>query len=153
MEGIPCLVLWREIISVFGGGHPQATQKTPTMSTIEDTLTNVDYVPTTLPENDNTAVLLVMEDNESVIKMVIKTRAASMRHVSRTHRIDLDWLFERFHHDPAIQIRYIGTKEQIADFLTKGAFAINQWKELCKLAQIGNNVYRSGGAPPRKYTR
>ena len=117
MEGIPCLVLWREIISVFSGGESQAMQTPPPMHTIEDVLANVDYAPTTLPENDNQAVLLVMEDNEAVIKMVIKTRAASMRHTGRTHRIVLDWLFERFHLDPAIQIRFVGTKEQIADFL------------------------------------
>ena len=65
-----------------------------------------------------------------------------MRHTGRTHRIDLDWLFERFHLDPVIQIRFGGTKEQIADFLTKGAFAANQWKELCKLAQIGNGIFK-----------
>ena len=74
--------------------------------------------------------------------MVIKNRAATMRHVSRTHRIDLDWLFERFLLDPAISIRYVGTKEQIADFLTKGLFTSNSWNHLCKLAQVGNGTWK-----------
>ena len=113
------------------------------MDTLEQVLTNVDYVPTTLPEHDDKAVLLVMEDNDAVIKMVVKSRAATMRHVGRTHRIDLDWLIERFQSDPGIKIRFVGTKEQIADFLTKGAFASAQWKDLCKLAQIGNGVFKN----------
>ena len=34
------------------------------------------------------------EDNETVIKMIIKSRSPTMRHVSRTHRVALDWLFD-----------------------------------------------------------
>ena len=41
-----------------------------------------------------------------------------MRHVPRTHRVDLDWLFERLREDPGISIRHVGTKNQIADMLT-----------------------------------
>ena len=35
------------------------------------------------------------EDNEAVIKMIIKGRSPTMRHVSRTHRVALEWLFDR----------------------------------------------------------
>ena len=42
-----------------------------------------------------------------------------MRHVSRTHRVALDWLFDRVNLDPKIQIKYIDTKNQLADILTK----------------------------------
>ena len=46
-----------------------------------------------------------------------------MRHVSRTHKIALDWLFDnRIDLDPNIQNRYIDTKNQLADILTKGNF-------------------------------
>ena len=60
-----------------------------------------------------------------------------MRHVPRTHRVDLDWLFERVREDPGISIRYVNTKMQIADILTKGSFTAAQWEVLCRLAQIG----------------
>ena len=33
-----------------------------------------------------------------------------MRHVSRTHRVALDWLFDRFNLDPKIQIKYVDSK-------------------------------------------
>ena len=45
-----------------------------------------------------------------------------MRHVSRIHRVALDRLFDRINLDPKIQIKYIDTKNQLADTLTKGNF-------------------------------
>ena len=66
------------------------------------------------------ALLYVFEDNEAVIKMIIKGRSPAMRHVSRTHRVALDWLFDRMNLDPKIQNKYIDTKNQLADILTKG---------------------------------
>ena len=57
-------------------------------------------------------MLYVFEDNEAVIKMIIKGRSPTMRQVSRTHRVALDWLFDRSNPDSKIQIRYIDTKHQ-----------------------------------------
>ena len=56
------------------------------------------------------ALLYIFEDNEAVIKMIIKGRSTTMRHVSRTHRVALDWLFDRINLDPKIKIKYIDTK-------------------------------------------
>ena len=53
-----------------------------------------------------------------------------MRHVSRTHRIALDWLFDRINLDSKIQIKYIDTKNQLADILTKGSFTRDEWNHL-----------------------
>ena len=66
--------------------------------------------------------VLSLETNEAVIKMIIKGRSSTMRHVSRTHRVALDWLFDRINLDPKIQIKYIDTKNQVADILAKGNF-------------------------------
>ena len=66
------------------------------------------------------AFLYIAEDNEAVIKMFIKGRSPTMRHVSRTHRVALDWLFDGINLDPKIQIKYIDFKNQLADILTKG---------------------------------
>ena len=55
-----------------------------------------------------------------------------MRRVSRTHRVALDWLFDRINWDPKIQIKYTDTKNQLADILTKGSFSKNEWNHfLC----------------------
>ena len=59
-----------------------------------------------------------------------------MRHVSRTHRVALDWLFDRINLDSKIQIKYIDTKNQLADILTKGNFTRDEWNHLLSLFNI-----------------
>ena len=61
-----------------------------------------------------------------------------MRHVSRTHRDALDWLFDRINLDPKIQIKYIDTKNQLADMLPKGNFTCDEWDHLWCLFNIGH---------------
>ena len=61
-----------------------------------------------------------------------------MRHVSRTHRVALDWLFDRINLDPKIQIKYIDTKNQLADMLTKGNFTRDEWNHLLCLFNISH---------------
>ena len=68
--------------------------------------------------------------------MIIKDRSPTMRHVSRTHRVALDWLFDRINLDPKIQIKYIDTKNQLADILTKGNFTRDEWNHLLNLLNI-----------------
>ena len=93
-------------------------------------LDNVDFIPSNVQSSHQEALLYVFEDNEAVIKMIIKGRSPTMRHVSRTHRVALDWLFDRINLDPKIQIKYIDTKNQLADILTKGNFTRNEWNHL-----------------------
>ena len=80
----------------------------------------------------------MFEDNEAVIKMIIKGRSPTMRHVSRIHRVALDWLFDRINLDPKIQIKYIDTKNQLADILTKGHFTRDEWNHLLCLFNISH---------------
>ena len=61
-----------------------------------------------------------------------------MRHVSRTHRVALDWLFDRINLDSKIQIKYIDTKNQLADILTKGNFTRDEWNHLLNLFNISH---------------
>ena len=61
-----------------------------------------------------------------------------MRHVSRTHRVALDWLFDRIDLDRKMQIKYIDTKNQLADTLTKGNFTRDEWNHLMCLFNISH---------------
>ena len=70
--------------------------------------------------------------------MIIKGRSPIIRHVSRTHRVALDWLFDRIDLDPKNQIRYIDTKHQHADMLTKGNFTRDEWNHLLCLFNISH---------------
>ena len=53
-------------------------------------LSNVDRVPSNVQFSHQEALLYVFEDNEAVIKMIIKG----------THRVALGWLFDRINLDP-----------------------------------------------------
>ena len=67
---------------------------------------------------------------------MMKGSSATMRHASRTHRVALDWLFDRIKLDPKIQIWYIDTKHQLADILTKGNFTRDEWNIFLHLFNI-----------------
>ena len=71
-----------------------------------DVMKDIDAVPSNVQSSRQEALLYVFEDNEAVIKMIIKGKE---RHVSRTHRVALDWLFDRINLDSKIQIKYIDT--------------------------------------------
>ena len=83
-------------------------------------------------------MLYIFEDNEAVIKMIIKGGSFAKRHVARTHRVALDWLFDRINLDPKIQIRCVDSKHQLADMLTKGNITRDEWSHLFRLFNIMN---------------
>ena len=78
------------------------------------------------------------EDKEAVIKMIMKGRSLTMRHVSRTHRVALDWLLGGIKMDPKIQIKYVDSKNQLADSLTEGNLKRDEWSHLLRLFNIMN---------------
>ena len=116
MDGIPAHL----VIEVFHSS-PNQTNKTKDVrepwgskhSTTHKTnsnhldLTNIDHVPSNGTHSGFNALLYVFEDNEAVIKMKIKGRGPTMRHVSRTHRVALDWLLDRINLDSKIQILHM----------------------------------------------
>ena len=98
-------------------------------------LDHVDFISSNVNSSRKEALLYIFEDNEAVIKMIIKGRSPTMKHVSRTHRVALDWLFDRIDLDPKIQIKYIDTKNQLADILSKGNFTRDEWNHLFVFVQ------------------
>ena len=103
-----------------------------------DDIDNVDVLPSDVHSSRQEALLYIFEDNEAVIKMIINGRSPTMRHVSRTHRVALDWLFHRTNLDPKIQIKYVDTENQFADILIEGNFTRDEWNHLLRLFNIGN---------------
>ena len=105
---------------------------------IDDDLDNVDLFSSNVNSSRKEALLHVFEDSEAVIKTIMKGRSLAMRHVSRTHRGALDWLFDRIKLDPKIHIQYIDTKNQLTDILTKGNFSRDEWSRLLFLFNISH---------------
>ena len=68
--------------------------------------------------------------------MIMKGRCSNLRHVSRTHRVDLDCPFDQINLDSSTFIRRLRTTEQVTDMLTRGAFTTIQWKSLTRLFDI-----------------
>ena len=107
------------------------------LGTMEEILANVDYVPPNVPPTNGLGKCNVLDDNEAVIKMSIKTRAPTLHYVTRTQSVDLSFIFCPFQKDPGLEMNYINTKMQIGDLLTKGQFTAEQFNHLLRLAQVG----------------
>ena len=103
-----------------------------------DVMEDIDSVPSNVQSLRQEALLYVFEDNEAAIKMIIKGRSPTMRHVSRTHRVALDWLFDRNNLEPMIQINMLTPEKQLADILTKGSFSRDEWNHPHCLFNIMN---------------
>ena len=93
MDGIPALDLWDLSVTVLHKNTHQNNQvrgdpfQSPTRKKIHgkiDDLNNVDFVSSNVNSCHKAAMLKIIEDNEAVIKMIIKGRSPAMRHVSRT---------------------------------------------------------------------
>ena len=142
LDWIPALDLWDLIVLVLGittqnhdgTGQPgvgRDTSHEPSQQSrgMFNVLNNVDRVPQTSKFRIK-KLCCMYEDNDAVLKMIFKGRRPTMRHISRTHRVALDWLFDRIKVDPKIQIKYIDTKNQLDDILTKGNFTRDEWIHL-----------------------
>ena len=158
MEGLPALLRWEIVWDVFSDS-PAKAKKQGDLDKVEkciltpvfNLIGQIDYVPCTLPKSKGKGRLVLFEDNDAVIQMCNKGRSPTLRHVPRTHRVDLDWLWERVREDPGVFVRYVGTKEQMADIFTKGSFSSEQRLRLCRLAQIGpQSDFESSVDPDRK---
>ena len=155
LDGIPALDLRDLIVAVLGNTNqsqkehgdllmnkrevrPRTIHKRKQSQRVINDLDDVDSVPSNVKSSHQEALLYVFEDNEAVIKMIIKGRSPTMRHVSRTHRVALDWLFDRINLDSIIQIKYIDTKNQLADILSKGNSTCDEWNHLLCLFNISH---------------
>ena len=145
MDVLLALYLWDVVIEVLRSSNSTESPTNPAAGNCSrnhtsktkqkgnrdvDQLSHVGYVTTNANSSQGESQLYIFEDNEAVIKMMIKGRSPTMRHVSRTHRVALDWLFDRINWDPKIQIKYVDTRNQLADMLTKGSLTRDEWNHL-----------------------
>ena len=158
LDGLPALDLWDAVIEVLhlskntdpptqqaAGNSPRKEVRSTHSNTKSkrrgnrdvDELSKVDHVVTNARSSRCEAQLYIFEGNEAVIKMIIKGRSPTMRHVSRTHRVALDWSFDKINLDPQkIKIKYVDTKNQLADMLTKSNFTRDELNHLLRLFNI-----------------
>ena len=157
MDGLPALDLWDVVIEMLRSTNKTKSPSTPAASgngcqtgnclqntpkpkqkghRDVDQLSCVDHVSTNAQFSQGESQLDIFDDNEAVIKMIIKGRSPTMGHVSRTHRVALEWLFDRLNLNPKVQIEYVETKNQLADTLDKGSFTHDEWNRHLRLLNI-----------------
>ena len=72
------------------------------------------------------------EDNQAMIRVCETGRNPTMRHLGRTHRVDVAWLHERFQ-EPTLTLVYEKTDAQAADIFTKAFSNPETWHHVCGL--------------------
>ena len=78
------------------------------------------------------------------MKTIIKGRCPHMCHVSRTHRVNWDWHFERVNVNSNISLKYVHTYQQIAHMSTKGSFTRDKWDEpMIVFGVVSESFHRS----------
>ena len=91
LDGLLALELWDLIVSVLGNvprvsdrsGQPDNdVHKHHKSQKKINVMENIDSVPSNVQSSRQDALMYVFEDNEAVIKMIIKGRSPTMRHVS-----------------------------------------------------------------------
>lgn len=109
-----------EMISAELGFHPEGLPQMQLWDTIRQRSVQLDFA----------------EDNEAIIKMCRSGHMATMRHVSRTHRVNLASISERFQQDPYITLLPTGTDDQAADLYTKRRMDPRKWFQLLYLNNL-----------------
>ena len=122
MDGLPALDLWDMVIEVLRLPNNTKTQikllsgnryetgdcsRNPSKTIPRghrdvQQLSQLKYVPANGHSSEGESQLYISEDSEAVIKMIIKGRSPTMRHVSRKHRVAVDWLIDKINLDSRI---------------------------------------------------
>ena len=109
MDGVTASSLREGVVNVFSpankaGGYSRANPQFERHYFIDD-------VPPNIEAFNQRAQWFVLKVNDAVVEIIINGTRPNMRHASRTHRVNLDWIFTGVNLDSNISIRYVGTKE------------------------------------------
>ena len=137
--GSDCYCSYRNTnqIKLVRGNLSTSLTRKQSQGVIND-LHNVDFVSSNANSSRQEASLYIFEDNEAVIKMIIKVRNPTMRHVPEPTELLLIGCSIELIWSPKIQIKYIDTKNHLADILTKGNFTHDLWNHLLCLFNISH---------------
>ena len=85
-----------------------------------------------------TVTLRVLEDNQATILVVRKGYSPKLRHITRTHKVNLSGLSEVFRDDSA-ELEYCQTDSQAADIFTK-TLPPQKWAPALRLLGIRTDL-------------
>ena len=86
------------------------------------------------------------EDNETAIIVAETGRNPTMRHIGRTHGVQIGWIHETFKRGTAV-LHYVPTDKQRADIFTKMFRDVAKWDHAVKLIGMFRQPVSDGGDP------
>ena len=155
LDGIPALDFQDLIVAVLHGNTyqnnqargdlctnkrevraaPHALQKRKKSHGMID-LDNVDFTPSNVNSSRQEALLYVFEDNEAVIKMIIKGRSPTMRHVPEPTELLLISCSLELIWTPTSKSNTLTPKTNSQTILTKEIFTRVEWNHLLCVVQL-----------------
>ena len=146
LDGLPALELWDLIVSVFGNASHVSDRTVQSVNGKNisynkiDVMQDIDSVPSNVQSASREALLYVFEDNEAVIKNDYERQKSyheTRFQNSLTELLLIGCSIESIW-TPKIQIKYIDTKNQLADISTKRSFTRDEWNHLLTLFNISH---------------
>ena len=87
-EALPYMALWDAALEVFAPNDAIVAESPPHLPRRMS-----HFQQQCLPERSR---LVVLEDNDAVIKIIIKGRSPALRHLRKVQRVYYDWIFDAF---------------------------------------------------------
>jgi len=85
---------------------------------------------------ERSVALTLIEDNESTAAIIRTGRNPTMRHLSRTHGVNVSWLHDLYERKK-FGVVYTRTEAQCADVFTKTFRELPKWQQAIRLIGIG----------------
>ena len=80
--------------------------------------------------------LVFQEDNQATIQILKTQKNPTLRHLNRTHRVNVSWLCEVFRNLKEVELKYCKTGEMAADIFTKAFTNPIKWNAALELIGI-----------------
>ncbi len=122
-EGLPMSTLWDILLDMFSSCEGKPSLRKQNQNNTE--------------QQQQMSSLFYFGDNQATLKIIKSGRTQKLRHVARTHRINIDWLHELYK-EAIVNIRYVETKYMPADIFTKAFTSKMKWNHVAYLIGLCN---------------
>ena len=86
-----------------------------------------------------------MEDNQATIQIIKTGKSPTLRHLGRTHRVNISWLSETFSNVKNLVMQYCTSDKQCADVFTKAFTNQLKWKHATSMISVVKDTKELSG--------
>jgi hypothetical protein len=136
VEGIPALQLWETLSHMMNNKPmPGVYEQRFGPNTINWTIADMVADENNVRIESINIPMHFHEDNQAAIQVIKTGRNPTMRHLGRTHKIDIGWLHNVFARG-LCSLGYCDTEKQAADMFTKSFAEKTKWHTVCGLVGL-----------------